>query len=221
MQAGFFTPTDEMLTRFCCELLALFADADVFGTFGVVRGEQTICERYLSPDAVICHGGAGAPVDEENPWTEALRGKKVLVVSPFAGTIEKQYRKRELLFSNPKTLPEFRLSTIAAVQSQAYEPCGFSDWFAALDHMKGQIDRADFDIALISAGAYAMHLAHHCKTIGKKGFQMAGTGQLLFGIKGRRWVEHGEPDYMNGHWVFPAADERPAKAELVEDGCYW
>lgn len=159
---------------------------------------------------------------EENPWTEVLRDKKVLVVHPFAKTIEKQYQKREWLFSNPKVLPRFQLSTIKAIQTLANNPCDFPNWFAALDHMKGQIDRMDFDVALISAGSYAFHLAHHCKMIGKKGIQVAGAGQLLFGIKGQRWIDHHViDDYINEHWVFPAEDERPANADLVEGGCYW
>ena len=49
---------------------------------------------------------------------EFLRGKKVLVIHPFAETIQHQYeQKRTLLFKNPDVLPEFQLETIKAVQS--------------------------------------------------------------------------------------------------------
>lgn len=218
--SGFFTPTDEHLTRFCCEMLAMLKDVDMYGTFAMFRGEQILCEKFLNPDAIISSGGAGMYMAAENPWTEGLRGKKVLVVHPFAKTIESQYKKRELLFANPKTLPEFELKTIKTVQTLANNPCEFPDWFAALDHMKGQIDRTDFDVALISGGAYGYHLAHHCKMIGKKGIHVAGSGQLIFGIKGKRWLDL-NVDYINEHWVSPSEEDKFPGADRVEGGCYW
>ncbi len=65
---------------------------------------------------------------------------------------------------------------------------------------------------------------------------MAGGTQLLFGIKGRRWIEdyngywHYRPgididlDYkqlFNVNWVFPSESERPQNANNVENACYW
>lgn len=222
VNAGFFTPTNEMLTRYCCEILTMAGDADIFVMYGAVRGERIIAEKYLSREALACSGGIDC-IGQEYPWTEALRGKKVLVLHPFVESIKKQYQKGSKLFSNPRMLPEFELLTIKAVQSSAGNPCEFRDWFAALDHMKSQIDQVDFDVGLVGAGAYATHLAHHCKTIGRIGIQVASFGQLLFGIYGSRWMDKsGKPaDFANEHWVTPAENERPANAQLVEDACYW
>ena len=36
--SGFFTPTDEQLIRFCCEMLEMLRDADAFGAFGQFTG---------------------------------------------------------------------------------------------------------------------------------------------------------------------------------------
>ena len=224
VQAGFFTPTDAMLTRFGCETLTMTREADIFCVYHAVRGEEILCRDYLPAESFVCNFGPMYPFYFENPWTESLAGKKVLVVHPFAKTIVKQYEKRELLFADPKVLPQFQLSVIQAVQSSANNKCEFPDWFAALDHMNAQISEVDFDVALIGAGAYGPFLAHHCKKIGKKGIQMASGVQLLFGIKGKRWTEpkSGQPfEFINEHWVFPSEDERPANPELVEGGCYW
>lgn len=222
--AGFFTPTDKMLTRFCCEMLTMFRDVDIFALFGAVRAEGIICGDYLSANCFLSDQTALFPYNSHRPWTGSLKGKKVLVVHPFTDTIVKQYERRHLLFANPDVLPEFELIPLKAVQTLANNKCEFPDWFAALEDMKARIDEVDFDVALIGAGAYGFFLAHHCKKIGKKGIQVASALQLLFGIKGKRWVKPksgGPAPFINEHWVYPSADERPANAELVENGCYW
>lgn len=176
------------------------------------------------------------PFFVERPWTRILKGKKVLVVHPFTDTIRSQYQKRELLFDNPDILPEFELKTLKAVQTIAGTKSEFSSWFDALKYMEDEIDKIDFDIAIIGCGAYGLPLAAHVKRIGKQAVHMGGGTQLLFGILGKRWAEqyagflHYRPgvdislDYhplFNEYWVFPEQNEKPEFAEKVEGGCYW
>ena len=80
------------------------------------------------------------PYWTHSPWTKALEGKKILVVHPFASTIELQYKKRNLIFKN-NLLPEFELKTIKAVQSIAGNPSEFTDWFEALKWMETEINK--------------------------------------------------------------------------------
>ena len=117
-----------------------------------------------------------APWLFKNPWTKWLRGKKVLVVHPFVESISHQYdNNRARLFDNPDVLPEFEsLTCIKAVQTQAGEKCQFVDWFEALDYMKGQIDKCDYDVDIIGCGAYGMSLAAHVKRQGKVSLHRAG-----------------------------------------------
>ena len=70
----------------------------------------------------------------EEPWTAALKGKKVLVIHPFAELIERQYAKRTELYSqNQSILPEFELVTLPAVQTIAgTKDERFHSWFDAL-----------------------------------------------------------------------------------------
>lgn len=49
--------------------------------------------------------------------------------------------------------------------------------------MKDEIDKQDYDIALIGCGAYGFPLAAHIKRSGKKAIHLGGALQLLFGIK--------------------------------------
>ena len=93
---------------------------------------------------------------------KVLKGKRVLVVHPFVESIKYQYEyNREQLFTNPDVLPEFKeLILIKAVQTQANaKDPRFNDWFEALQYMKDEIDKHEYDIALIGCGAYGTCLA--------------------------------------------------------------
>ena len=161
---------------------------------------------------------------QEVPWTAALEGKSILVVHPFAETIEEQYiYKRKNLFKNERILPEFSdLQTIKAVQSIAGEPVDFSDWFAALDYMKNEINKKVFDVALIGCGAYGLPLAAHVKRMGRKAVHMGGVLQFLFGIKGKRYIENPQSSsYINSYFVSPPDSDKPQNCNIVEGGCYW
>lgn len=162
--------------------------------------------------------------EHNHPWTYSLKGKRVLVVHPFAETIESQYHKhRSDLFKNQEVLPEFEsLQTLKAVQSIAGNPVGFDSWFDALDWMKNEISKREFDIALLGCGAYAMPLAAHIKRMEKKAVHMGGILQFLFGIKSVRYEESPQTaKYINKYFVYPSEADKPKNANLVEGGCYW
>jgi len=156
------------------------------------------------------------------PWTSALVGKKVLVVHPFALTIQQQYRKREDLFDDRTILPLFDLMTLRPPQTLGHETEGFGSWMEALDHLTAQVLEIDFDVALIGCGAYGLPLGAAIKAMGKPSIHLGGALQLLFGIRGRRW--EAMPQYvalMNDSWVRPSPDETPVAANKVDGGCYW
>jgi hypothetical protein len=220
--AGFFPPTEEKIEQFCQLMLRDMQQVDILGSW--LPNEHYFEDKLKDTKKVQLM--LLDPYWAQKPWTSALEGKKVLVVHPFAETIKQQYTKRELLFEN-NLLPKFELKVIPAVQSIAGAKTPFADWFEALDFMKGKIDQTDYDICLIGAGAYGFPLAAHVKQIGKKGFHLGGSLQLLFGIKGKRWEDdqyHPFFNYsglINQHWTSPNEQERPENANQVEGGCYW
>lgn len=162
------------------------------------------------------------PYDYAHPWSKSLEGKKVLVVHPFAESIQKQYSRRDLLWENPDVLPSFDLKTLKAVLSLAGEEVPYQDWFEALDSMKQQMDETDYDIAIIGCGAYGFHLAAHAKRSGKKAVHLGGATQILFGIKGKRWEDiPAVSRFFNEYWIRPFSEETPNNRERVEGGCYW
>ena len=92
------------------------------------------------------------------------------------------------------------------------------DWFHSLDEMKSQMESADFDIALVGAGAWSLPLVAYAKKIGKKGIHLGGLLQLLFGIKGGRY-DHEE--IYNTAWIRPLSSEVPLNFKKLEQGAYW
>lgn len=217
--AGFFLNDNRSLSHFTDLIIDILPEIDILGTW-------VGTEHYLPipKDCKKIHLMYIEPFWSKIPWTSVLKGKKILVIHPFAETISKQYEKRELLFDNKEILPEFgSFHIVRAIQSIGGQNNGVATWFDALEYMKNQIDKVDYDIALIGCGAYGMPLAAHCKRMGKKAVHIGGSLQLLFGIKGNRW-ETEQKIYMkfyNEHWVRPLESERPPSAQNVENACYW
>ena len=220
INAGFFPPTGRMLDRFCTLIFEDSKEIDILCSY---REAEGMLRKELANAVKINTPGLSTPFRYENPWTETLEGKKVLVVHPFEESIQYQYKKHRLLFENPKVLPAFELKTIKAVQTIANNrPDQFKNWFEALNYMKDQISNTDFDVALIGCGAYGLPLAAHVKRLGKKGIHMASHTQILFGVIGKRWEKN--PEYaklINEHWVRPLPTEVPPNFRKVEKGAYW
>ena len=217
--SGFFPEDQNLIEKFCELMLADIREIDILGSWLVA--EQCFSDELKQAKRVVLEDLE--PFFCEQPWTHALAGLKVLVVHPFDETIRSQYAKRTLVFPDG-LLPDFELQTIRAVQSLCGEPTPFRDWFDALDHMKNEIARRDFDVCLIGCGAYGLPLAAHVKRMGRKAIHLAGSTQLLFGIIGGRWEDYIVYPYMNlvnEHWARPAAHERPKNASAVENACYW
>ena len=224
--AGFFPYQEQLGKQFIALYLERSRSIDILSVWnyrhGLFRAEEKIFKQ--SPSSLLADLESLSPFIFDEPWSEALAGKKVLVIPPFSETIKSQYQKRGNLFSNSKILPEFKsLTVIKAVQSIANTKTSFDTWFEALDNMEKQVSAADFDIALIGCGAYGLPLASHVKSLGKQAIHVGGALQLLFGIKGQRWEQSYDYDkrFYNQYWVRPGADEKPKKFSSVENGCYW
>ena len=229
--AGFFPPTHQAITQFCDLMMEDMKELDLLGSW--VKNEVWFTNELEYIQRV--HLRLLEPFWANKPWTRCLKGKRVVVVHPFAEDILVQYiNNRTLLFNNLDTLPEFAsLRTVKAVQSLGGENNGFKDWFDALKWMEDEIDKEDYDVCLIGCGAYGFPLAAHVKRQGKKAVHLGGALQLLFGIRGKRWEnpsygvrEWGIPygsysSLMNKYWVRPGEGGRPKNANQVEGGCYW
>lgn len=217
---GFFPTDNDSLDGFSELYINCINHIDFIGVWFNFY-ENIVIQRFC-PDAYIMPLRSIEPYYSGNPWSKSLENKKVLVIHPFKESIESQYKKRNLLFSNKDVLPFFELITLKAVQSIGKIQTGFETWFDAYEHMCAEVKKIDFDIAIIGAGAYGLPLAFYAKSLGKKAIHMGGATQILFGIKGKRWDQHEEISKLyNEYWVRPLPSERPDQYHKIEKGCYW
>jgi hypothetical protein len=226
--AGFFPLTEPNLHRFGLLFNEDIKELDVLASW--LRQEQLISSKLINVKKINLLNLE--PFWSNFNWCRCLENKKVLVIHPFDNNIKNQFKKKEYLF-NKQILPDFELITYRPVVSLAQNKTLFKDWFEALDFMKNEIDKLEYDIALIGAGAYGFHLAAHIKRSGKKAVHIGGALQLLFGIKGKRWEnpnygvkEWGIPygsysNLMNENWIRPGIENIPKDSHLVESSCYW
>lgn len=219
INAGFFPPTEKMLNRFGKLMLECMKHVDILGSW---RPEEEFVMSYM-PKVLRIPLHHLEPYYFEEPWSVALEGKRVLVIHPFEDTIRRQYVQLNRLFENKKLCPNYELLTLKAVQSVAgNKPENFNDWFEALDWMKGEIDKLDFDIAIIGCGAYGFPLAAYVKQIGKKAIHLGGAVQYLFGIRSNVAIYNTViSSQINEYWVSPSAAETPKGIEKVENSRYW
>lgn len=221
--AGFFPEDKNYLNKFNKVMKDSCAQLDMLGVW-YQCSEEYFVKKYGTGMDGTCWLGALEPWYAKRPWTRALKGKKVLIIHPFEASIHSQLENRDKLFENPEMLPECQFKTLKAVQTSGGQiDDRFATWFDALDYMCKEIDKIDFDIALIGCGAYGFPLAAHCKKIGKQAIHIGGALQLFFGIKGKRWDEL-EPDIAkmyNEYWNYPLDCETPKNHSAVEGGTYW
>lgn len=214
---GFYPPTDELMDRFSRLYIEDAKDIDLLWCMWLSRFENMLYRDYISEKPIGLYDDTAFPINIKDPWTRALKGKKVLVIHPFEDSITQNYHNLDKLFEH-EFLPDFELRTLKAVQSIAGEKPEFDTWFDALEYMERKVDTLDFDIALIGAGGYGFPLGAYIKRIGRKAVHIGGMLQLYFGIKGKAWNDLG---IYNEYWTLPMETERPDGYRKVEAGRYW
>lgn len=227
VNAGIWPPTPAQMLAFCCSYEAAFRSTTHVAVWRSLPQEDSFL-AWAAPTAARIPLRALDPVLAAacglHPWSEALEGMRILVVSPFAELARQQTLRRAQLFrSDFNVLPQIDVVPLAPPQSQALQ-LSRSTWSANLERSMHEIDRLvpHVDAALLSAGAYGMPLARHARDHRLPVIYMGGALQLLFGIEGGRWRDSQELVSIKGSgWVRPAPYLAPMGARLVEKGAYW
>ncbi len=222
--AGVFPESPASYTDFCQTFTECLAQMDQLAPW-FLKGERAALKQY-APNAQLISTGPLylTPIGSTSPshWTQSLRNKTILSVSPFTATIEEQFKRREQIWpGDHPLLPECTLKTLRVPLAASVAPSPYPNWLTGLEALKTQMADIDFDVALIGAGAWSLPLATHAKKLGKIGIHLGGATQVLFGIKGKRWEKSGEPAYYNDVWVRPSATETPSGVNKIESACYW
>lgn len=216
IKSGFFPNDDHNILKFSQLLLDEMQQIDILGTW--LKHEKFIKE-YVKKSIKI-KASDMEPYFHANPWTKALKGKKILVIHPFESTIKHQYLNRDKLFENINILPEFELKTLRAIQSRENNKVNFNSWWDAFEYMKNKIAEIEFDVAILGCGSYSLPLGAHIKRTGKKAIHLGGATQILFGIIGSRWeARENFRNLFNDYWIRPLPEDIPSY--ITKNDSYW
>jgi hypothetical protein len=237
--AGVFPATDSSIDSWCEGYVKALRELDG-GAAGwykpTAATENTFLTQY-APNSFRVPLRSLEPyyVSPKYRWTQHLAGKRVAVVSSFADTIMKQVwgEKTSQIWRGAQegllsgltdvnwTFIRTGYAPITAL-GRAEWPPEVGNWEEAVDHVVRRVQANQADIALIGCGGLGMVIAGRLKALGISSIVLGGAIQVLFGIRGRRWQTHDViSKFWNDAWVWPAADEIPGGANMVEGGCYW
>ena len=146
-----------------------------------------------------------------NPWTWGLRGKRILIVSAFSDTIQKQINKGREIY--PVDLfPDCTFEFLKPPQTQGENLS--REWSEEFDDFTYKIDmmKDKYDVALVSSGGYGNPICNYIyEKHNKSAIYVGEVLQMYFGIWGSSW----EDDlisilkiYMNDNWCRPIEAER-------------
>lgn len=163
-----------------------------------------------------------AMLSDIQPWTGSLSGKKVLVVHPFAKTIEAQFLRKNQISGVKDVLPDFELAVMRPPISVQPGLGDFDSWPFQFRQLVSATLERDFDVALIGAGGYGAPLAHAVKSSGKTAIHTAGATQLMFGICGKRWDTDSEmAKIMDSTWIRPFEEDLSPEIKTMDgSGAY-
>jgi hypothetical protein len=175
---------------------------------------STISSQSMSKDReMFCYPYPYVEKLTRDPWTlfrafsVALPGKKVLVVSPFAKSIQSNFHNRNLLFKG-YDYPDFSVQFCNTPVTYGGLPAHFyphENWHQTLSALEQEISRCDFDVALLACGSYALPLGVYIRDVLKrKSVYVGGVLQMYFGILGRRYDNPFFTDQINReHFIWP------------------
>ena len=168
--------------------------------------------------------------EPENRWS--LNLGRFCVVSPFKESIESQWPKRDVLFPYPL----FGDADFRGVVRVKYSPliCGGSEdctwpqtlleggWFSAVLSVVEECVAKDVGFVFVGAGALSLPICFELKKRGISAIHTGGGTQIIFGVKGQRWLSHSViSGFFNPGWVQPISSEIPSGANRIEGGCYF
>ncbi len=227
--AGVF-PAD---AAFAHDFAARFADAvRRFDSLGVTDDVPSI-------DRIVVHHGLDHPVhfsahepdrsspaDDASCWLHHLRGRRVLIVCPFADLLAERATRETFEAVWAKTGKRwFEPASVSGIElPYGFEPATqrrFDTCLDLLDDVCARIDATDYDVALIAVGGLGALIAAHVKARGRVGISLGGHLQALFGVLGERWRkrEEWQRSYINDAWIDMPARYRPDSSLTDED--YW
>jgi hypothetical protein len=169
-------------------------------------------------------------LDRGPTWMDLLKGKSVLIVSPFGKTFQQQLDSGNMRRAfTPDWFQDTSFSFIKPPVTLAGNH-GSRPWSIPFKEFQEQL-RAHVasnrpDLCLVSCGGYGLPVCDFLFTeLGLSAFYVGGALQLFFGVLGTRWLTNATVQkYVAANpdaWVRPSEEERPPRFKEVEGGSYW
>ncbi|HEX4521312.1 MAG TPA: hypothetical protein VH063_17170 [Gaiellaceae bacterium] len=180
---------------------------------------QTIHFRDQEPDR-------SRPGNEELCYLPLFRGRRLLLVSPFAEFLCERADRQTFEAAWAKTgKPWFEPATVEPLQiPYGWSPPTWERYETALElfaDIRRELESTRYDVVLIGAGLLGSLIAVAAKEQGKIGLSLGGHLQIVFGVNGSRWRDRvtWKRDYFNDTWAEIPDRYRPAVGESHEN--YW
>ena len=232
-KAGIFLSTQKSVEKYSDMYLKAFINCEIYTgwkkdchVYAGIRASQDFVEDHIAVNSRMYWAFA---LDifhyiHYKPWTLALKGKRVLIVSAFCDTISKQIINREKHYGID-LFPDCEFVFIKPPQTHGRNPS--LEWDIELKIFTDKLDlqREHYDVALVSSGGYGNLICNYIyEQHNKSAIYVGGVLQMYFGVYGGRWLTERTSVvkmYLNEYWVRPSAQERPADYQSIENGCYF
>jgi hypothetical protein len=233
-QTGVFPTTPDFLAEFADFYTKTVRNLDVLGSFGADQEKELIIKNKLNVQLVPykdMEPDRSVPEQVENCYLPLFENKKILYISPFAELLKERSSKEiyEKVWDkiNKKWFYPKEVCAVEIPYSYITECSTHKKYTTSLNLFKSiceEIDKQDYDVALIGAGALGIPLASYIKEQNKIGLSLGGHLQVMLGINGSRWRndDYWKKNYINNAWIdMPSKYHPNQKNTLTDSGAYW
>jgi hypothetical protein len=154
---------------------------------------------------------------------DSTNNKKVLIISSFAELMKEQYESGNVNKINSQ-FPKFKTISAYNMIYTYFNNGPHNNLFETADFIFDKINDIDFDIAIVSCGAYSLVLGNLIKTkLNKDVITFGNALSVMFGIIGKRSKKNYDgTNHNNNYYITNIPDSyKPDGYEKIEGGCYW
>jgi hypothetical protein len=146
-----------------------------------------------------------------------INGKKILIVNPMSALMKQQYDCGNV--QNIHTnFPIFQSLEILENPYTFFNNGPDSSVFETAEKVFAEIQLKEFDIAIVSCGAYSSIIGKYImKKMRKDVITIGGNLLSIFGIK----IGRNKNFTFNQYWISVPDHLKPKDYMKIEDGCYW
>ena len=138
-----------------------------------------------------------------SPWTLALKGKKILIISALEKSIQEKIQIRDKIYGID-LFPNCEFVT--ACPPQTYADDSSNEFDVELARFVDTLKSLEYDVALVSCGGYENLVCDAIYQHGKSAICVGDVLQMYFGILGNWWLSE-RPDivklFVNDYWTSP------------------